>query len=55
MEDLTIEDLIINVIDDPTPNRVSCQPVLLEIVPSARRSLRSVLRAVVRRFTAGRS
>jgi hypothetical protein len=50
MEDLLLEDLIANVVDDPAPRRVPCQPATLPSPVPAARSLRSIARAIVRRI-----
>jgi hypothetical protein len=50
MEDLLLEDLIANVVDDPTPTRVPCRTATLPSPVPAARSLRSVASAIVRRI-----
>ena len=48
MEDLTIEDLIADVITNPTPVRVRCEPPPARVV-LARRGVGDVIRGVLRR------
>ena len=48
MEDMTIEDLIADVIANPTPRRVPCERPAPPVVPT-RRGMRALLRGVVRR------
>ena len=54
MEDLTIEDLIADVISNPTPVRVPCETPPPPVVPPAlasRRGLFRVIRGIVRRVS----
>ena len=49
MEDMTIDDLIADVIANPTPVRVRCEPPPPTVMP-ARRGLSGLVRGVIRRL-----
>jgi hypothetical protein len=56
VEDLSLEDLIADVVTNPTPDRVSCEPTAPIVSPTAppRTGLVRIWRGVVRRLRAWR-